>query len=272
MNPERRYYENTKLWAGENYGPAEVRRVATLSAKLPADAGTLLDVGCGSGLFLKYLLECRGREFGRLCGTDRSSAALAHLQGDKVQSCIDALPFSDGEFDAVSCMEVLEHLPEEVYLRAVHELSRVSGRYILISVPYNENIENGQTECDKCWCRFNPNYHLRNFNEQTVRHLFDGKGFRCLEAFRMHSQKTIPFEIQVILELLGIIRRKLLRRTRRPMPAHTVCPACGYSPSSDRDRSASLTAMPEKTIGMKLGSMLTMKSTWRWMGALYKRV
>lgn len=271
MSIEQSYYENTDLWASENYGTVDRQRIATLAAKLPMDVRTLLDVGCGNGLFLKHMSELKGRYFERLCGADRSSAALACVQSEKVQASVDSLPFSKDEFDAVSCMEVLEHLPQTTYIGALNELSRIARRYILISVPFNENLRMLLTECKKCCCRFNPNYHLRTFNKLTMQHLFDDKGFMCREVFYMHPQRVVPPEIEVLLRLLGVVKRTVLRQSRSPMPVDTVCPACGYSPSAGRNESSGLTVPPPKTVETMIRSLLSVRSTWRWMGALYVR-
>lgn len=48
-----------------------------------------------------------------------------------------ALPFPDGCVDLVYSLEVLEHIPQPE--RALHEMCRVSRRYVLISVP-NEPV------------------------------------------------------------------------------------------------------------------------------------
>lgn len=51
---------------------------------------------------------------------------------------VDALPFSDGEFEMVCAMDVLEHL--ESFHRINDELFRVSSRCVLISLP-NSAVE-----------------------------------------------------------------------------------------------------------------------------------
>ncbi len=272
MDNERSYYENADLWGSERCDMADRERFATIIAKLPVDIRTLLDIGCGDGLFLKYANECRERDFERLCGTDRSSAALACVQGEKVQASVDALPFSGGEFDAVTCMEVLEHLPHTTFDRALNELSRVACRYILICVPFNENLRMSLTECEKCDCRFNANYHLRKFDDSTMQHLLDCKGFMCRELFYIHNRNIVPTEIEVVLRFLGGVKRMLLRQSGSPMPVHTVCPACGYSVTVGRDEPLRLTAPPSNTVGMTIRCLLRMRSSWRWIGALYERL
>lgn len=114
-------------------------RVADLVALSTGQIGVtscVLDVGCGEGYVLEYL---RGKlPHIRLWGVDLDQEALklarvrntdtALYRGDVLN-----LPFADGSFDLVLCLEVLEHL-ESPWL-AVDELARVSSRDILVSVP-----------------------------------------------------------------------------------------------------------------------------------------
>jgi len=272
MSFEESYYENTDLWAIENFSLADQERFETLADKLPLNVQTLLDVGCGNGLFLKHLSDLKGRCFNRLCGTDRSTAALACVEAEKVQAGVDALPFAKDEFDAVSCMEVLEHLPQTTFISALNEISRVARRYILVSVPYNENLGTSLTECMKCCCRFNPNHHLRTFNQPTMQHLFDDKGFTCREVFYIHPQRVVPTDIEVLLRLFGVVKRTILRQPRPPMANRAVCPACGYSPRTGRNESSIVMVSPKNRAGMTIRSLLSLRSGWRWMSALYERV
>jgi ubiquinone/menaquinone biosynthesis C-methylase UbiE len=56
------------------------------------------------------------------------------------------MPFSDQSFEMVSCFEVLEHLPYQLFPIALNELYRVSKEYAAISLPdhtraYRINIQ-----------------------------------------------------------------------------------------------------------------------------------
>ena len=53
-----------------------------------------------------------------------------YIQGDGLQ-----LPFADGAFDALSAMDVLEHIPPEDRSRFMEELFRVSTGPVFLSVP-----------------------------------------------------------------------------------------------------------------------------------------
>jgi SAM-dependent methyltransferase len=46
------------------------------------------------------------------------------------------LPFRDNEFDVVCAFQILEHLPWEDIPKAMQELSRVTSKFAVISIPY----------------------------------------------------------------------------------------------------------------------------------------
>lgn len=96
---------------------------------------TALDAGCGEGVVLAQVRsEFPAQHFGmdldraRLREAQEKSEGFRLIQGDLHQ-----LPFSDDGFDMVICLEVLEHVGHPT--RAVQELHRISGRYLLASVP-----------------------------------------------------------------------------------------------------------------------------------------
>ena len=98
---------------------------------------TLLDAGCGEGFVSNILNE-------RLPGLDLSafdfnpsSVALAQQRNPSVDcrvASIYEIPWEDRSFDVVCCFEVLEHLHRPT--DALRELARVSGGYLVLSVPH----------------------------------------------------------------------------------------------------------------------------------------
>jgi len=98
-------------------------------------AGTrrILDAGCGKGRYLKAL---QARDSGlELWGVDVSVEMLHHISPEirTRRAELVNLPFPDSHFDAVYCIEALEHalLPEQ----SIRELCRVvrpGGKVILI--------------------------------------------------------------------------------------------------------------------------------------------
>jgi SAM-dependent methyltransferase len=253
------YYEQSSLWGGQKE-PSEILRLNETLAMLPADARSVLEVGCGDGFILNAVARQGGRE--RLAGTDFSSAALKHVKAPALIASADALPFADRSWDAVMCLEVLEHLPQDVYARTLAELQRVSARHILITVPNRDDLLAAQVTCPKCYCRFNLHRHVRAFRTDTMDGLFDD--------FSLVACKTI-----------GVKRRYFARTTLvrfgraigalNAFPSHAVCPQCGFQ-KSNHARSLSQAAPSNnsrlKSLAKKLAPGVT---EGKWILALYQR-
>jgi SAM-dependent methyltransferase len=101
----------------------------------PPNRCRILDIGSGTGQNIETL-----QRDGEVCGLESSSEAIRFLRKRGVRNviCSDAnepLPFRDGVFSAVTCLDVLEHLDRDEYL--LTEMHRVCkpGGYIFITVP-----------------------------------------------------------------------------------------------------------------------------------------
>ncbi len=83
----------------------------------------------------------RARRFDEIHGVDRIRFNKYLELDERIErherSIVD-LPFPDGHFDNVTCMEVLEHLPDDAYEAGIAELRRVCRGQLLMSVPYEE--------------------------------------------------------------------------------------------------------------------------------------
>ena len=109
---EQSVYEIDALWEAERFDNEQQQKAEHLIGLIPDDARSLLDVGCGNGFFIKVLRgSSRGAHLTRICGVERSHAALSHVEGEKQLAEIDALPFEDESFDVVVCNNVLGNLP-----------------------------------------------------------------------------------------------------------------------------------------------------------------
>ena len=111
---------------------------ALKNASLP---NNLLDVGCGSGELLRL---ARAHGIPEVVGVDGVQDALDACKDISaklydVDLNLSGLPFQDGQFDAVTCLEVLEHLyaPQNT----LKEIARVTapGGYVVVSVPNQFN-------------------------------------------------------------------------------------------------------------------------------------
>lgn len=112
------------------------RRVLTAELdRLPLAPGArLLDAGCGSGRTLDLLTR-----YGSASGVDLSPMAVAAASErghpDVREAAVEELPFDDGTFDVVTCLDVVEHTRDDRATLA--ELLRVTrpGGLLLVTVP-----------------------------------------------------------------------------------------------------------------------------------------
>jgi len=100
------------------------------------DVKRTLDVGCAAGFVVEAL-----REMGvEACGTDISHYAIDRAtQGARGHvrwgDLMAGVPYGDGEFDLVTCLEVLEHMRPEMIPTVLAELERITSKYVVCTIP-----------------------------------------------------------------------------------------------------------------------------------------
>lgn len=148
--------------------PREQERVADLMKLLPEGIQSALDIGARDGFLSKLLAE----RVDRVTALDLEQPVIDDDRIDCVSGDITALRFPDASFDLVFCAEVLEHIPTNLLHKACSELSRASNRYVLIGVPYRQDIRVGRTTCGACGRKNPPWGHVSSFDESRLRSLF----------------------------------------------------------------------------------------------------
>lgn len=96
----------------------------------------VLDVGCGEGLTIQFLHKYYPQVDYQ--GIDLSQRAISiakehNLFAKFSVGSITDLPYPDSSFDLIICSEVLEHLENPD--KALTELTRVSKKYLILTVP-----------------------------------------------------------------------------------------------------------------------------------------
>jgi 2-polyprenyl-3-methyl-5-hydroxy-6-metoxy-1,4-benzoquinol methylase len=97
---------------------------------------TALDVGCAVGYLVEVLrelgIDAEGCDLSEFAVDHATPGAVGHV---RVANLFAGLPWSDGAFDLVTALEILEHLPPDRVPDALAELARVCGGYLYATIP-----------------------------------------------------------------------------------------------------------------------------------------
>ncbi|MFJ4443744.1 glycosyltransferase [Pseudomonas sp. NPDC089422] len=198
------YFSQNNLW--DRDAVSEQLAVAEdLIELIPEDVVSILDAGCGNGTVTNKLAKDWS-----VVGCDLSESAVRHVQAPALVADLSCIPFMDRHFDMVLSSDVIEHLPDEIYAKALSEIARVSAKYILIAVPYRETLEAAEVHCPKCGTNYHAHLHQRSYELEDAIGLF-GEEFtpvavsfsgekwtfedsKLVEAARNTSGLDYPFE------------------------------------------------------------------------------
>ncbi len=162
------------------------RAIAVLKSLAPGPR--LLDVGCGTGVFLELAAKGGGFEAEGL-EPGRSAAALARGKGLKVREAdLAEADLPAAAFDAVTLWDVLEHLPDpRAALLAAARLLR-SGGICLVKVP-NANALTARAarflhrlQGKRAIRRAHGLQHLYHFSPRTLKALVRSAGLEVIFA------------------------------------------------------------------------------------------
>lgn len=149
---------------------SEKSRVSDLMSLLPEGGNSVLDIGARDGFISRLLAD----HFSMVTALDLEQPSIEHERIQCVKGDITALLFADDSFTLVFCAEVLEHIPTHLLETACRELARVAKEYLLIGVPYKQDIRVGRTTCGSCGKVSPPWGHVNTFDENRLSELFPG--------------------------------------------------------------------------------------------------
>ena len=119
-------------------------RLEWINARVPLAGKTVIDIGCGGGI----LTEAMARKGATVTGIDLSDKALKvadlHSLESGVQVRYEKIAAEDmalrepGRFDVVTCMEMLEHVPDPAAIvRACAQLVKPGGKVFFSTLNRN---------------------------------------------------------------------------------------------------------------------------------------
>ncbi|MBV9850189.1 MAG: class I SAM-dependent methyltransferase [Armatimonadetes bacterium] len=243
---ERMYrFEDTYWWF-----VARRRLIASLlDAHYPRTGRLrLLDVGCGTGAMLDVLAP-----FGRVVGADFAPQALEFCRARGMEkgqhyplarADVRRLPFADDSFDAVTAMDVIEHIDDDKAASAeILRVLRPGGR-LFVTVPAFGFL---WSEHDEAL------HHYRRYTAPHLKDVFQRVGFAVtkisytvtslfppIAAYRLLSKAlpkrrengekkadlvTFSPRVNAALQTLSDWETRLVHRTNLPLGVTVVCVA-----------------------------------------------
>ncbi|MFC1878499.1 class I SAM-dependent methyltransferase [Chloroflexota bacterium] len=145
------------------------------------DSGRLLEVGCGTGLFLEEM--SRSGDW-RLVGIepDRKAANYVekHLGFTVYQDRLSEVALEAKSFDAVVLWNVLEHLGFPIQdLKKIHHILK-DGSWLVFSIPNLEGL--GARVFHQYWIGWDLPRHLYLYPKDNIYQILDKLGFDIIES------------------------------------------------------------------------------------------
>jgi 2-polyprenyl-3-methyl-5-hydroxy-6-metoxy-1,4-benzoquinol methylase len=177
----------------------KIARIFSIKAKYRivykyGESGKILDIGCGTGEFLKY---CKSKGFD-VSGVEPSEKARVYAQKVNHISVTGKLAdYSNSlhSFDCISMWHVLEHVHDlNETIEMVKTLLKPNGIFI-VAVP-NSNSWDAQ-HYGNFWAAYDVPRHLYHFTEVTLKKLVSKHGFILKKLL---PQKLDAFYVSMLSE------------------------------------------------------------------------
>jgi len=185
----------------------EIYDTASLAVK---GGGRILDVGCGDGHFALHIKD----KYDEIYGAEiAKEAALIAQKQNVFTSLMDlnlSLSYKDNTFDAVTCLDVIEHLLNPgSFIDEIYRVLRPDGQLVL-TTPNIRNFRNLYTLVFKgVFPQTSPDTfvwgggHLHFFTREDIKNIFKTAGFKRIEFFINQDQFRLSKKRKIIRFLTG---------------------------------------------------------------------
>lgn len=148
-------------------------------------SGSILDIGCGTGAFLKTMKDASWESMG-LEPDERARKIALEKNGIETAFPTHLFELEELSFDVVSMWHVLEHVHElHAYLEKIYSILKNDG-LLLIAVP---NFESSDAEHYQAnWAAYDVPRHLYHFSPNSMKALLQQHKLEIV------SQKHMPFD------------------------------------------------------------------------------
>ena len=233
----------------------EKNRVVETLEMIPDRVQSVLELGCGDGRILNRMPARWTR-----VGLDADQVRVSQVEAPRLVGNIASIPVRDEQFDLVLAAEILEHLDELTFHPALIEMERVTRRFIMITVPFEESLAANYRKCSRCSCIYHAWGHSRRFTTRDLRGLFR-RAVLVERRFFSPREAKIPSLVYFAVIKVGRVWGA------SGVDESEACPLCGGPPNRDQ--------------GNLLGKLL-IRAVWRmqkhlplrkpiWVACLYRK-
>ena len=207
---EQYWRERIKESSAEDRNEKEPNEIFETASSALTGGNRILDVGCGDGSFSQYSKE----KFRRLYGTEISEEAAHIAQKQGVLTTItdlnSSLSYKDNTFDAVTCLDVIEHLPDpRLLLAEIYRVLRPDGQLVATTpnIRYFRNLYRlifkgtfPHTSADTfVW----GGGHLHYFTRRDLNTLLNKVGFKKITFSINRNQFRLSKKRRLVRSLIG---------------------------------------------------------------------
>ena len=158
------------------------------------DSKTILDIGCGTGEFLKVFKNNSWQTLG--VEPNKSAREIAITKNElEVLDEQGLFDFSNEHFDVITMWHVLEHVSDiNSHLTQIKRILKKDG-VLIVAVP---NAESPDAQMYKqCWAAYDVPRHLYHFTKKSIENLFNNFD---LEVVNIHPMKFDAFYVSLLSE------------------------------------------------------------------------
>lgn len=177
--------------------------------------GSLLDVGCATGVYLGYA-QARGWEIAGVEVAEFARREASRKLGVEIAPSLASLP-AGTQYDVVTLHHVLEHLDDPVAVLRDDVRPRVR-KLLLLEVPNFDSL--ASRVHGPRWRDLRPDQHVHHLTPATIRALAVQAGFRPTRVYtRWDPFWTLRTAVDALLLLPGLLRPRRDARVQATMPA-----------------------------------------------------
>ncbi len=168
----------------------------------------ILDIGCGNGRFLSYMMQLGNHEGYGIELSGKAAKRAAQVPGIQLkEGILEVDDFPANTFDAITMVHVFEHVNNpKALLGIMHQILKPGGILVLF-IP---NIDSWQARLFKGdWLHLDPPRHLFFFRPNDLQKNVEKEGFDWLEN-RYFSPEYNPFGVQQSILNKLLTKREVL--------------------------------------------------------------